>query len=133
MWDKFSDGARRALTWAKAEAAARDSGEITLVHILVGLCRSDSGATEVLSSHGVTLDSAIRLLPATDVDPASLDPEPIPFSDAAKRLLVEAVRSAVTEDGLEGIVSRDLLRALAKSESPELVTPLAEAGLKLPT
>lgn len=133
MWDKFSDGARRALTWAKAEAAARGGQEITLVHVLVGLCRSNSGATELLSSHGVSLQSAVKLLPATDVDPASLDPEPIPFSDAAKRLLVEAVRSAVTEDGLDSIGSRDLLRALAKSDAPELVTPLAEAGLVLPS
>jgi ATP-dependent Clp protease ATP-binding subunit ClpA len=133
VFEKFSDGARRALTRAKAEAGARDSDEITLVHVLAGLVHSESEASEALREAGVGNDAIERVLPRQRVDPSTLDPGPIPFSDAAKVWLSECVRQAVTEDGLDAIRTTHLLAALADSEHDEITRPLAAAGIELPT
>lgn len=131
MYEKFSTGARQALTRAKAEAGARDSAEITLVHVLAGLVHSDSEASSHLAEMGIDGQAIDRILPPPRLDPSTLEPGAIPFSDAAKRGLTECVRQAVTEDGLDAIRSDHLLGALAASEETEITEPLASAGLAL--
>lgn len=74
MYEKFSDGARRALTRAKAEAGARDSDEITLVHILAGLVHSESEASNLLAAVEVDAAAIERLLEPPRVDPTELEP-----------------------------------------------------------
>lgn len=132
MIEKFSDGARRALMRAKAEAGARDSEEITLVHVLAGLVHSKSQASNLLADAGVGADAIGRMLHPPRVDPSGLETGPIPFSAAAKQWLSECVREAVTEEGLDAIHSVHLLAALAKSDVAEISEPIAAAGIELP-
>lgn len=132
MFEKFSDGARRALTRAKAEAAARDGDEITLVHVLAGLVHSDSEASAALAEAGVDAELVGRVLQEPRLDPSMLESGPVPFSDAAKAWLSECVRHAVTEEGLDAIRTPHLLAALADSDADEITGPLAAAGVELP-
>lgn len=127
MYEKFSTGARQALTRAKAEAGARDSAEITLVHVLAGLVHSDSEASSQLAEMGLSGQAIDRILPPPRLDPSTLEPDAIPFSDAAKRWLTECVCHAVTEDGLDAIRSVHLLGALAASEETEIAGQLTIA------
>ena len=119
MFEKFSDGSRRALTIAKEAARRRDAREISVGHILLGLTMCDAEAATVLATRGVTASTVESHLPAIVGQPRAVEGHPIPFSEASKTALVDAVRHATTSDGLEAIRTADLLAAVTDCDDPE--------------
>jgi ATP-dependent Clp protease ATP-binding subunit ClpA len=124
MFDQFTEGARRAVMQAQAEAGARSDEHIGGEHLLLGVLQPGTGiAADVLTERGVTPD-AVRAagdelygpppamsqgealagigIDLDEVDARLTDsfgeqataPKPIPFDDAAKAALMSAVRLA---------------------------------------
>ena len=122
MFEKFSDGSRRALTTAKEAARLRNAQEISVGHMLLGLTMCDAEAANVLATRGVTTSTVESHLPAIVTQPRAAEGDPIPFSEASKAALVDAVRHATTSDGLEAIRTADLLAAVTACDDPEFAS-----------
>jgi ATP-dependent Clp protease ATP-binding subunit ClpA len=154
MLERFTDGARTAVTGAQDEAAALGSDHIGTEHLLLGVAAAPGRAGEVLAAHGATPD---RLRSATrprldrdalatlgiDLDEVrrrveasfgagALDrPRPrgghIPFTPEAKKALELALREAVAR-GDRDIRSEHVLLGVLRDDKAEAVAVLTRAG-----
>jgi uncharacterized protein (TIGR03435 family) len=96
MFERFTEGARRALFFARYEASELGSTGIDTEHLLLGLFRESKGLTDRLfADAGIELhdlrDEVLRRVPAQPKTPTSVE---IPFSAAAKRVLKHAAQEA---------------------------------------
>ncbi len=129
MFEKFSDGTRRALTHAKEAARLRDADEISPAHVLLGLTASEAEASSLLAGRGITTAVLEPLLAACVPVPRIGAGDPIPFSEASKAVLVDAVRLATTSEGLDAVRTPHLLAAVTACDEAELAAVKGELHL----
>ena len=96
MFERFSDGARRAIVLAQEEARALNHDYIGTEHILLGLQRDgESVAARALQALGITLE-AVRQQVEEIIGRGNKVPSGhIPFTPRAKRVLELSLREAM--------------------------------------
>jgi ATP-dependent Clp protease ATP-binding subunit ClpC len=95
VFERFTEGARAAVTGAQSEARRLGHRQVGSEHLLLGLLNVEqSVASQALTSVGVARDPA-RAAVAHDGGPGELDPSQIAFTADAKRVLERALREAV--------------------------------------
>jgi ATP-dependent Clp protease ATP-binding subunit ClpC len=95
MFERFTDGARRAIVLAQEEAAGLDHNYIGTEHLLLGLLRGQgTSAARALESAGITLDAARREV--TEIIGRGQAPPSghIPFTPRAKKVLELSLRES---------------------------------------
>jgi len=117
MYERFTDGSRRALTEAKNVASERGDSFITPSHLILGLTLSSAEAATLLERAGVTFAGVSASLPPLPVDSANVKSEAIPFDDDAKEVLQEAIRLATPAHGPEPITTRHLLAGALRADT----------------
>jgi uncharacterized protein (TIGR03435 family) len=96
MFERFTEGARRALFFARFEASQIGSTSIDTEHLLLGLMRESTGlVNRLFADAGIALDDirdeVLRRVPARTATPESME---IPFSACAKNVLQHAAQEA---------------------------------------
>lgn len=94
MFERYTEGARRVIFFARAEALAYGSPEIETEHLLLGIIREDSETRRILgeSSAAVVREIVEAAYPQPrKVLPTSRD---LPLSYASKRVLAYAAEEA---------------------------------------
>jgi ATP-dependent Clp protease ATP-binding subunit ClpA len=96
MFERFTDGARRAVVLAQEEARLLNHNYIGTEHILIGLLREDGGvAGEGLESLGISVD-AVRQQVEQMVGIGEQAPSGhVPFTPRAKKVLELSLREAL--------------------------------------
>lgn len=129
MYERFTDGARRALTNAKQAAWERGSDLIRPSHLALGLARSHSVASRALNAAGATEQAIEDQLEPIVSRRSETAEAPIPFDQECKELIEAAVQLATRETGAEPISTRHLLAALVgPSEASPGMHLLSAAG-----
>jgi ATP-dependent Clp protease ATP-binding subunit ClpC len=112
VFERFTDGARRAVVLAQEEARLQNRNYIGTEDVLLGLIHQEEGvAAKALESLGISLET-VRLQVEEIVAPSSEPPAAglIPFSPRAKKALELAVRESFQlghgEVGTEHILMR---------------------------
>lgn len=127
MLDRFTDNARRAIFYARGEAAERGSEELESDHLLYGILKTDRTLLEKL---GITLD-ALRTLGSSFAKrdrgrPTS--PPTIPLSIESKNAISQSAAVADRQGSPQVGVSQFLAGLLAGA--PRLRKVLTDAGAK---
>jgi hypothetical protein len=96
VFERFTEQARQVIVLAQEEARRVKHNYIGTEHILLGLLREEQGlAAAVLTSHGLSLESAraqvVRIIGSGEDVAAGQ----IPFTPRAKRILERALREAL--------------------------------------
>ena len=95
MFERFTVGAREAISLAQEEARTLHHRSIGTEHILLGLLRETDGlAAQALQSIGLWIDRARAAVVAGEGGSEAVDGQ-IPFTPDAKRLLERSLREAV--------------------------------------
>src|SRR5688572_2619527 len=130
MFERFTEGARRALFFARYEASELGSTGIDTEHLLLGLIREGKGlTTRVFADAGITLDDmrneVLRRAPEQPKIATSVE---IPFSAAAKHALQHAAQEA---DRLshDYIGTEHLLLGLLREQGSVATDVLTSRGL----
>ena len=99
MFDRFTDGARRAIVGAQEEARLLNHNYVGTEHLLLGLLvASESLAAEVLVSLGVTI-AVVRQRVEEIIGRGGTAPSGyLPFTPRAKRVLELSLREAIRLD-----------------------------------
>lgn len=132
MFDRFSDKARRALSFAKEEAEALNHDYIGTEHILLGLLTEGTGiAANVLEGLNVDIASARKEIlklakPAPDVMTAGQ----LPFTPSSKRVLEFAMDEARSFSH-NHVGTEHLLLGLLRQPEGIAATALVNMGLTL--
>ena len=129
MFERYSEGARRLLFFARYEASEYGATAIESEHLLLGLLRVTASNADL--RHRLGLD-ANRLRDAVQTRTA---PRPrvstsveMPFGESAKRALAHAAAEAAAAGSPSIEVDHHLL-ALARSTGSLAAAALAEAGV----
>ena len=132
MFERFTERARRVLSFACEEASQLGSTHIDTEHLLLGLIRDGKGLTNRLfADAGIALhdirDEVLRRVPARSK--TSTSPE-IPFSAAAQRVLQHSAEEA---DRLlhDYLGTEHLLLGLLNEEGSVAADVLTSRGLRL--
>ena len=132
MFERFTERARRVLSFACEEASQLGSTHIDTEHLLLGLIRDGKGLTNRLfADAGIALDDirceVLRRVPARSK--TSTSPE-IPFSAAAQRVLQHSAEEA---DRLlhDYLGTEHLLLGLLNEEGSVAADVLTSRGLRL--
>lgn len=132
MFDRFTDRARRAISYSKDEAERLGHDRIGSEHVLLGLLKEGSGvAAHMLSEAGIELDAVrrnveMRSSPSTDTQSVG----ELPFSPAAKALLGHAIDEAQGL-GQEYVGTEHILLGLLRDEKSEACSIIVSMGVKL--
>lgn len=96
MFDRFTDDARKAMSFALQEAERLNHDYIGTEHILLGLCLADTGlVAHLLQSQNVKLDDVKAAVQARVREGASLlKLKQLPFTPRAKKVLEFAIDEA---------------------------------------
>lgn len=94
MFERYTEGARRVICFARAEASVFGSPKIETEHLLLGLIREDSQTQELLGEAGVTV--VRERVAAAYPPPRKILPTPVdlPLSHQSKRALAYAAEEA---------------------------------------
>jgi ATP-dependent Clp protease ATP-binding subunit ClpC len=129
VFERFTDGSRRAVVLAQESAADLQHDRIMVGHLLLGVARADQGAGfAALADEGVTperLRQAMR-----EVVPAGgpVSAGHVPFTPAAKQAMEYSLREAMGR-GAEKIDNGHILLALLRRSGDQLPSVLAAAGV----
>ena len=130
MFERFSDGSRRAIVLA--QAAAIDLGHRTIAteHLLLGVARAEPGAAaEVLAEQGATPDRLQDALRQVVPPGAAAGTGQVPFTPAAKKTIELSLRECLRLGG-DAIDTGHLLLALLHHPGDEVDAVLAAAGVR---
>ena len=132
MFERFTERARRALFFARYESSQFGSPSIETEHLLLGLVRDGSGLTQQLFARSRISLASLRQALEERIAPGDSIPTTveIPFSEAAKRVLLHAVEEADVL-GDRHIGTEHLLLGLLREEGSLAATLLLERGLTL--
>lgn len=94
LFEKFTEGAIKAVMMGQEEAKAMAAGEVCSEHILLGLASQDNGKAGYMES-GITLPAARAAVQemfgkSKARDPSDVTKQDIPFSQNAKRVFEQA-------------------------------------------
>ena len=125
MLDRFTDNARRAIFYARGEAAERGFQEIEADHLLYGVLKTDRALLEKL---GITLDALQRLGSsfARRDRGRPVSPPGIPFSIESRNAISQSAAVADRHGSPQVGVSQFLAGLLAGA--PRLRKVLTDAG-----
>ncbi len=116
MFDRFTDGARRAIVLAQDEARRLNHSYIGTEHLLLGLLREGQGvAATALEVLGVSLDGVRRQVEETIGRGAKIPGAHLPFTPPAKEAIERSLQEAMrlehrhlgTEHLLLGLLQED--------------------------
>jgi enamine deaminase RidA (YjgF/YER057c/UK114 family) len=132
MFERYTEGARRALFFSRYEASQLGSATIDTEHLLLGLIRKSSGVTAALFAQ---LQGPVDLI-RTDIESRVPTREKlattieIPFSAATKRILQYAAAEA---DRFEhnDIGTEHLLLGILREEGSAAASILHDRGMRL--
>jgi ClpA/ClpB-like protein/SnoaL-like protein len=127
VFERFTDRSRRVLVLAQEEARLLGHPFIGSEHILLGLIGADGAASRVLTSCGVSLDTAREAVHRL-VGSGRAGTVPQPFTPGAKKVLERALREALAV-GSSTIGDEHLLLGLVSPADGVIVSVLAEYGL----
>jgi ATP-dependent Clp protease ATP-binding subunit ClpC len=132
MFERYTEGARRVLFFARYEASERGAMTIETEHLLVGITRDSSGlATQTFAALNVSLEDlrhdVDRRTVAREKFPVSLE---IPFTGEVKRALQAAAEES---DRLahKHVGTEHLLLGLLREEQSVAASILAARGVGL--
>lgn len=129
MFERFTDGSRRAVVLAQESAADLGHDRITTGHLLLGVARAEQGAGfAALEDEGVTAER-LRLA-MRGVVPAGgpVSAGHVPFTRAAKQAMEYSLQAAL-DRGAEMIDNGHILLALLRRSGDQLPAVLAAAGV----
>jgi len=131
MFERFTDGARRAMGLAQDEARTRRQQYIGTEHLLLGLIREEHGAAAyTLETLGVSIDD-IRADVQSIIGHGGAEPsQQIPFTPRAKRVLELSLREAL-HLGHNYIGTEHILLGLSREGSGVAAQVLLNRGLSL--
>ena len=144
MFERYTEGARRALFFARFAVSQHGADEIEPEHVLMGLlppCSSDepeldevarlqqaTTAARLLQAAVITRDAVEgRMKQKATPLPTSVE---IPFSASAKRCLDAAMREA-NQMGASPITTGHLLLGLLQADGNEAASILRAGGLRI--
>jgi ATP-dependent Clp protease ATP-binding subunit ClpA len=132
MFDRFTDGARKALALSREEAQRLKHDYIGTEHILLGLLREGSGvAAGALGKDGVTLDAARNAIAARAPEgTAPLTMTTIPFDRRAKSSLEQAMEQAL-ELRHKHIDTEHLLLSIFRDGENVATSALRDLGVRI--
>ncbi len=139
MFERFTDGSRRAVVLAQQSAVDLHHRTITVEHLLLGVAQVEQGTAAVaLADQGSTpgrLQQAVReavppvAAPRRGAVPAAGPRDDhVPFTPAAKKAMELSLREAMRLDA-QAIDTGHILLALLRQGGDELPAVLAAAGL----
>jgi len=109
-FERFTDGARLALSWAQEEAVAANQPYIGTEHVALALARDDGAAGRVLRDLGITYEGIKARIAAVLAGSEKPPPRVIPTS-RMKRVIEVAFQEA-TSVGVDRVGTEHLLTAL---------------------
>jgi ATP-dependent Clp protease ATP-binding subunit ClpC len=114
VFDRFDEDVRRAVAYAREEAAALRHSRVDGGHLLLGLLRvADGAAARMLDELDVDLDEA-RAQVALLAPPGSADPaDEVPLAREAERILDFALHEAVAA-GANAVSTEHVLLAISR-------------------
>jgi ATP-dependent Clp protease ATP-binding subunit ClpC len=134
MFERFTEDARRALFFARYEAAQRGSVSIGAEHLLMGLIREPTGVTDLIATHTrIPLESIRREIESRmNVGAKVAGAVDVPFGAETKRILQFAADEA---DRLlhHDINIEHLLLGILREEECVAASVLMKNGLQLDT
>ena len=96
MFERFSDGARRAIVLAQDEARRLNHDHIGTEHILLGILRDGEGvAADALGALGITLDAVRQQVEEIIGRGKKVPSGDVPFTPRAKKVLELSLREAM--------------------------------------
>ena len=133
MFERFTDGSRRAVVLAQESARELHHRTITTEHLLLGVAAAHQGAGAVaLADLGATpaglRDAVLKVVPADPAAPGG-DTGHVPFTRAAKQALEHSLHEALSRDA-EMIDNGHILLALLRRTGDQLPSVLAAAGIE---
>ena len=97
IFERFTEGARHAVTYAQDESRMLGHGHIGAEHLLLGVLRSSDPAAEVFAAAGVSRDAArAEGGPAGRPGPGAAGP--LPFTADPNKVLEMSLREAMALD-----------------------------------
>jgi ATP-dependent Clp protease ATP-binding subunit ClpA len=129
VFERFTDGSRRAVVLAQESAVDLRHDRITVEHLLLGVARADQGAGFVaLADQGVTADRLRQAVRQVVPPGASAPAEHVPFTAAAKKAMEFSLEEAMRR-GAAAIDNGHLLLALLRQGGDELPAVLSAVRL----
>jgi ATP-dependent Clp protease ATP-binding subunit ClpC len=132
VFERFTDGSRRAVVLAQESAVELHHRSITVEHLLLGVARAHQGAgTVALAELGITPDllrAAVRKVVPAAPDPPAGDEGHVPFTPAAKKVLEYSLQEAMRR-GADAIDNGHIVLALLRQGGDELPAVLTAARL----
>jgi Clp amino terminal domain, pathogenicity island component/ClpX C4-type zinc finger len=130
MFDRFTEGARRAVVAARVAAHQLGHSYIGSEHLLLGLIDENHGVGgRALTMLGVSPGHVRRCVAASGLPPCRMAPEQLSFDTNGKRLLAASLREAL-QLGDTSIDTGHLVLALADQRSSTATRILSEAGVE---
>ena len=97
MFERFTDGARRAVVLAQEEARQLNHPYIGTEHLLLGLLREQQGvAANALADLGISLDGVRRQVAETIGRGVQSPGSHLPFTPSAKKAIEHSLEEALT-------------------------------------
>jgi Clp amino terminal domain, pathogenicity island component len=133
VFERFTDGSRRALVFAQEEARLLDHNFIGTEHILLGLLKEGEGlAAGALRSLGISIEAVRERVEGT-IGPAGSAPAGSPaFTRRARRVLEISLREAL-QLGHNYIGTEHILLGLVREGDGVAAQVLQSLGATLPT
>ena len=130
MFERFTEKARRAIFFAKYEAASMESPFVETEHLLLGLLREEKPLAQRFLRSDTALDATREKIKARqtvrEVNPNSPDP---PLAMQSKRVLANAAMEAEGRD--QKVAPEHIFLGLLREEKSVAAELLREYGLSL--
>lgn len=132
MFERFTEDARRALFFARYEAAQRGSVSIEAGHLLLGLIREPTGITSLIAAQtGVPVESIRQDIESRiELHATTAGPVDVPFGAETKRVLQSAADEADRLSHPE-ISPEHLLLGILREAQCVAASVLTENGMQL--
>lgn len=130
MFDRFTERARKVMSYARQEAERLNHDYIGTEHILLGLCREGTGlAVHILRSLNANPDEIQEeVLKCVREGMKEVTLKQLPFTDRAKRVLENAIDEAVKLKN-DYIGTEHLLLGLLREEEGIAAQVLVDTGI----
>jgi hypothetical protein len=126
---RFSDDARQAIFFARAEASSFARSEITVEHLLLGLLRNDPILRSKLGPRGV--QEVVGRIESSEAAARRVQPmETLPLSQECKLAAGQAVKEAA-KSGESRVATVHLVRAILQQETSLASRILRDCGFRL--
>jgi ATP-dependent Clp protease ATP-binding subunit ClpA len=128
MFERFTDGARRAIVWAERDAVALDHGRLGTEHLLLGIVHDRTSVGGRAFSSLISYDDARAAVAARVLPPIGEPPDQIALTATAKELLEQSVRIALQHQHAR-IGTGDLSLALLDASESTALSVLCDLGV----